>query len=109
MSTKSAESTVSASAFASASALPALIAGEVRFLLFTYNWNHSKDRDNDSVRSFATLQEAEQAYAGTQNAAEVAVVQNGELRVISRSAAGSPNNPRTIQWRRDQDWPDWAL
>ena len=103
MSTKSDELT------ASVSALPALTAGEVRFLLFTYNWNHSRDRDNDSVRSFATLQEAEQAFAGTQNAAEVAVVQNGELRVISRSAADRHGAAQTIQWRRDLDWPDYAL
>jgi hypothetical protein len=76
--------------------------GSGTFLLFVYNWNHSHDSEKDSLETFSTLTEAEQAYSGRQDAAEVAIVRDGYLQVISR--ANRKRSTQQVQWLRETEW-----
>ena len=74
------------------------------FILFAYDWNYSHDGERDCQQAFPTLREAEQAYQGTQDAAEVAIIEDGSLRVISRGFANRRVVPQQIQWSRSVEW-----
>jgi hypothetical protein len=74
------------------------------FVLFAYDWNSSCSSDRSCIHTFPTLEEAEQAYKGEQDAAEVAVIREECLTVISRGFIDRSAMPRQIRWSRELAW-----
>jgi hypothetical protein len=83
---------------------PAPIAPTSSFVLFAYDWNSRCSGDRDCIQTFPTLEEAEQAYKGEQDAAEVAVIRDECLTVISRGFKDRSAMPRQIRWSREIAW-----
>jgi 6-phosphogluconolactonase (cycloisomerase 2 family) len=83
---------------------PAVSAKTDSFVLFAYDWNSAQNRDRDSLQAFPTLKEAEEAYKGEQDAAEIAIIRNGALTVISRGFVNRNITPRQVQWSREIEW-----
>lgn len=74
------------------------------FILFAYDWNYSHHGERDCQQAFPTLRDAEQSYQGKQDAAEVAIIEGGSLKVVSRGFANRHVVPQQIQWSRSVEW-----
>ncbi|MES2461224.1 MAG: hypothetical protein V4671_11640 [Armatimonadota bacterium] len=73
------------------------------FLLFAYDYYYPSGGAADCLGVFRTLEEAEQAYKGDQEAAEVAVIHGGRLEVVSRGFSTPNREPRKVEWSRESE------
>lgn len=73
------------------------------FLLFAYDYYYPNGGPHDCLGAFPSLTDAQQFFHGTHEVAEIAVVENQKLTIVSVAYCDTKERPPRIVWNSPEE------